>query len=162
MKNLDRKTFSFTLTELASMTGVHRQTIAKRLVGLSPEPGSNGKRKCYFVIEALDRIYLSGDLLEQHIRKIRSQADAQELQNNIARGNVVDRQFCLFALFRLTGVMRSLLGEVPLSMRQYFPELENRHIDFLKQDLAKVMIKAAGLGELLPTLLEEYQRQSQS
>lgn len=158
MKNLDRETYSFTLTELASMTGVHRQTVAKRLVGLSPEPGSHGKRKCYFVVDALDRIYLSGDLLEQHIRKIRAQADAQELKNDIARGDVVDRQFCMFAFLRLAGDIRSLLGGIPLSMRKRFPELESHHIDFLKRDIVKVMDKAEGLDELLPGLLEEYQR----
>lgn len=64
MKNLDRETYSFTLTELAGMTGVHRQTVAKRLTGLSPEPGSNGKRKRYFVVDALNRIYLNGDIVK--------------------------------------------------------------------------------------------------
>ncbi|MCV8655002.1 terminase small subunit, partial [Escherichia coli] len=31
-----------------------------------------------------------------------------------------------------------------------FPELENRHVDFLKRDIIKAMNKAAALDELIP------------
>ncbi|MER2596690.1 terminase small subunit, partial [Escherichia coli] len=37
-----------------------------------------------------------------------------------------------------------------------FPELENRHVDFLKRDIIKAMNKAAALDELIPGLLSEY------
>ncbi|WP_236588590.1 terminase small subunit [Serratia plymuthica] len=76
------------------------------------------------------------------------------------RGDVVDRQFCMLALLRIAGDIRSLLGGMPLSMRKRFPELESHHIEFLKCEIVKVMNKAEGLDELLPDLLEEYQRQS--
>ncbi|HHR0196026.1 TPA: terminase small subunit, partial [Escherichia coli] len=36
-----------------------------------------------------------------------------------------------------------------------FPELENRHVDFLKRDIIKAMNKAAALDELI---LERCQR----
>lgn len=41
-----------------------------------------------------------------------------------------------------------------------FPELENRHVDFLKRDIIKAMNKAAALDELIPGLLSEYIEQS--
>ncbi|ORE72239.1 terminase [Escherichia coli] len=43
-------------------------------------------------------------------------------------------------------------------MQRRFPELENRHVDFLKRDIIKAMNKAAALDELIPGLLSEYNR----
>ncbi|MBS4234368.1 terminase small subunit, partial [Escherichia coli] len=37
-----------------------------------------------------------------------------------------------------------------LSVQRRFPELENRHVDFLKRDIIKAMNKAAALDELIP------------
>ncbi|EQB8634787.1 terminase small subunit, partial [Escherichia coli] len=37
----------------------------------------------------------------------------------------------------------------PLSVQRRFPELENRHVDFLKRDIIKAMNKAAALDELI-------------
>ncbi|WP_407065799.1 terminase small subunit [Escherichia coli] len=34
-------------------------------------------------------------------------------------------------------------------MQRRFPELENRHVDFLKRDIIKAMNKAAALDELI-------------
>ncbi|EHY0630264.1 DNA-packaging protein, partial [Escherichia coli] len=47
-----------------------------------------------------------------------------------------------------------------LSVQRRFPELENRHVDFLKRDIIKAMNKAAALDELIPGLLSEYIEQS--
>ncbi|HCO7142547.1 TPA: terminase small subunit [Escherichia coli] len=49
---------------------------------------------------------------------------------------------------------------IPLSVQRRFPELENRHVDFLKRDIIKAMNKAAALDELIPGLLSEYIEQS--
>ncbi|MFN2068956.1 terminase small subunit, partial [Escherichia coli] len=43
------------------------------------------------------------------------------------------------------------LDGIPLSVQRRFPELENRHVDFLKRDIIKAMNKAAALDELIPT-----------
>uniref|UniRef100_UPI00186A144C terminase small subunit n=1 Tax=Escherichia coli TaxID=562 RepID=UPI00186A144C len=47
------------------------------------------------------------------------------------------------------------------SVQRRFPELENRHVDFLKRDIIKAMNKAAALDELIPGLLSEYTRNLQ-
>lgn len=56
-----REDFMFTLTELAVMTGIHRQTIAKRLKDEQPEPGSSAKRKKYFGGNVLPVIYRNNE-----------------------------------------------------------------------------------------------------
>ncbi|MCV9122891.1 terminase small subunit, partial [Escherichia coli] len=42
-----------------------------------------------------------------------------------------------------------ILDGIPLSVQRRFPELENRHVDFLKRDIIKAMNKAAALDELI-------------
>ncbi|MBS9205018.1 DNA-packaging protein, partial [Escherichia coli] len=47
------------------------------------------------------------------------------------------------------GEIASILDGIPLSVQRRFPELENRHVDFLKRDIIKAMNKAAALDELI-------------
>ncbi|MBU4683275.1 MULTISPECIES: terminase small subunit [Cedecea] len=96
---------------------------------------------------------------ERH-RLTRAQADAQELKNAKDTAEVVETAFCTFVLSRVAGEIASILDGVPLSVQRRFPELENRHIDFLKKDIIKAMNKAAALDELIPGLLSEYIEQS--
>ncbi|WP_438430850.1 terminase small subunit, partial [Escherichia coli] len=58
--------------------------------------------------------------------------------------------FCTFVLSRIAGEIASILDGIPLSVQRRFPELENRHVDFLKRDIIKAMNKAAALDELIP------------
>ena len=60
----------------------------------------------------------------------------------------------------VAGEIASILDGIPLSVQRRFPELENRHIDFLKKDIIKAMNKAAALDEMIPGLLSEYIEQS--
>ncbi|EEZ3185507.1 terminase small subunit [Escherichia coli] len=94
---------------------------------------------------------------ERH-RLTRAQADAQELKNARDSAEVVETAFCTFVLSRIAGEIASILDGIPLSVQRRFPELENRHVDFLKRDIIKAMNKAAALDELIPGLLSEYMR----
>lgn len=96
---------------------------------------------------------------ERH-RLTRAQADAQELKNAKESAEVVETAFCTFVLSRIAGEIASILDGIPLSVQRRFPELENRHIDFLKKDIIKAMNKAAALDEMIPGLLSEYIEQS--
>ena len=96
---------------------------------------------------------------ERH-RLTRAQADAQELKNARDSAEVVETAFCPFVLSRIAGEIASILDGSPLSVQRRFPELENRHVDFLKRDIIKAMNKAAALDELIPGLLSEYIEQS--
>ncbi len=86
---------------------------------------------------------------ERH-RLTRAQADAQELKNARDSAEVVETAFCTFVLSRIAGEIASILDGIPLSVQRRFPELENRHVDFLKRDIIKAMNKAAALDELMP------------
>lgn len=46
-----------TISELASITGIHRQTVSKRLRDTEPLPGSSCKKKIYDLKPALAAIY---------------------------------------------------------------------------------------------------------
>lgn len=115
-------------------------------------------------VEAL-RIASESDLqpgtieFERH-RLTRAQADAQELKNAKESAEVVETAFCTFVLSRIAGEIASILDGVPLSVQRRFPELESRHVDFLKKDIIKAMNKAAALDEMIPGLLSEYIEQS--
>lgn len=93
---------------------------------------------------------------ERH-RLTRAQADAQELKNARDSAEVVETAFCTFVLSRIAGEIASILDGIPLSVQRRFPELENRHVDFLKRDIIKAMNKAAALDELIPGLTKETQ-----
>ncbi|HAU5799696.1 TPA: DUF1441 family protein [Citrobacter freundii] len=54
------KQIQLTITELAGATGMHRQTVSKRLRDISPAPGSSCKRKVYDLKSALSAIYFTG------------------------------------------------------------------------------------------------------
>ena len=88
---------------------------------------------------------------ERH-RLTRAQADAQELKNARDSAEVVETAFCTFVLSRIAGEIASILDGIPLSVQRRFPELENRHVDFLKRDIIKAMNKAAALDELISWL----------
>ncbi|EPO9622960.1 DUF1441 family protein [Enterobacter kobei] len=51
--------FKMTISELAAVTGIHRQTISKRLNDTEPLPGSSCKKKIYDLKTALVAIYRS-------------------------------------------------------------------------------------------------------
>ncbi|KLE40921.1 DUF1441 family protein [Klebsiella aerogenes] len=56
------KTIRLTITELADVTGIHRQTASKRLKDIPPESGSSSKRKYYDLKLALAAIYSNGEI----------------------------------------------------------------------------------------------------
>lgn len=54
------KQIRLTITELAGATGMHRQTVSKRLRDIPPASGSSCKRKLYDLKSALSAIYSTG------------------------------------------------------------------------------------------------------
>lgn len=101
-----------------------------------------------------------GTIDYERYRLTRAQADAQELKNARESAEVVDTTFCTFVLSKMAGEIASILDGIPLSVQRRFPDLENRHIDFLKTGIIRAMNKAAALDEMIPGLLSEYLEQS--
>ncbi|HDT6555496.1 MULTISPECIES: helix-turn-helix domain-containing protein [Klebsiella] len=56
------KKIRLTITELADVTGIHRQTVSKRLQDIPPESGSSCKRKYYDLKLALAAIFFNGEI----------------------------------------------------------------------------------------------------
>lgn len=54
-----------TIRDLAEVTGIHRQTISKRLAAVEPLPGSSSKRKFYELKTALREIYKGAQWLSR-------------------------------------------------------------------------------------------------
>ncbi|KAB8312299.1 DNA-packaging protein [Erwinia endophytica] len=102
------------------------------------------------------------DLDYERWRLTRAQADATEMSNEKKRAEVVETAFCTFVLSRIAGEIAAILDGIPLSLQRRFPELEHRHIEFLKRDVVKAMNKAAALDVMIPGLLNEYIEQSDS
>lgn len=101
-----------------------------------------------------------GTIEFERYRLTRAQADGQELKNAKETADVVETAFCTFVLSKLAGELAGILDGIPLSVQRRFPELESRHIDFLKRVIIKAMNKAAALDEKIPGLLSEYIEQS--
>lgn len=89
-------------------------------------------------------------------RLTKARADAQELDNEKERRQVVETEFATFSLTRIAAEVGSTLDTIPLSMRRRFPELETRHIEYLTREIAKARNLAAGLDAMIPELLDDY------
>ncbi|EHT3129697.1 DNA-packaging protein [Escherichia coli] len=114
------------------------------------------RREVEELLQASETDLQPGTIEYERHRLTRAQADAQELKNARDSAEVVETAFCTFVLSRIAGEIASILE----SVQRRFPELENRHVDFLKRDIIKAMNKAAALDELIPGLLSEYIEQS--
>lgn len=78
------------ISQLHQLTGRSRETIRRRLEGLEPA-ARDGKTIWYEAREALPRIAGGEglDLSAERARLAREQADAQEMKNAVARGELV-------------------------------------------------------------------------
>ncbi len=109
------------------------------------------RREVEELLQASETDLQPGTIEYERHRLTRAQADAQELKNARDSAEVVETAFCTFVLSRIAGEIASILDGIPLSVQRRFPELENRHVDFLKRDIIKAMNKAAALDELIPS-----------
>ncbi|EGQ5166156.1 terminase small subunit [Salmonella enterica] len=97
-------------------------------------------------------------LLQARIDLTEEQAVAQKLKNQVAEGELIDSEFCIFALSKLAMALSSTLDSIPLSMQRQFTDLTPQHIDHLKTLIAKGANQCARAGDRLPELLSEYIR----
>ncbi|EHH5117636.1 tail fiber protein [Escherichia coli] len=115
------------------------------------------RREVEELLQASETDLQPGTIEYERHRLTRAQADAQELKNARDSAEVVETAFCTFVLSRIAGEIASILDGIPLSVQRRFPELENRHVDFLKRDIIKAMNKAAALDELITALTDNTQ-----
>ncbi|MEZ2600765.1 terminase small subunit [Kluyvera intermedia] len=97
-----------------------------------------------------------GTIGYERYRLTRAQADAQELKNVKEEGEVVNTEFCCFALTRLANDIASILDGIPLTMQRRYPDLGKPKLEHLETLIAKAMNVAVKTSERIPDYLVEY------
>lgn len=97
-------------------------------------------------------------LIQERLRLTSAQAFAQEQKNAVVERQLVPVDFAIFALSRIASHIASLLDTVPLKLRRKHPEMDFKHLESLKREIALARNLAAEVGERLPEYLEEYLR----
>ncbi|MGS3858176.1 terminase small subunit, partial [Escherichia coli] len=59
-----------------------------------------------------------GTIDYERYRLTKAQADAQELKNERDRGDVIDTEFCMYALSKLARQISSIMDSLPLTMQR--------------------------------------------
>jgi len=97
-----------------------------------------------------------GHIDYERYRLTKAQADAQELKNEIAIGNVVPTDFAVFALSKIAAEAVGILDSLPMNINRKHPEITTLQIENIKRELAKACNVLAELEYTLPELVNEY------
>ena len=95
-------------------------------------------------------------LLRVRIRLLTAQAEAQELKNERDRGDVIDTQFCMYALSKLARQISSIMDSLPLTMQRSFPQMTPAMLDGLKKEVVRACNACTKLDENIPRMLSDY------
>ncbi|MCS1282698.1 terminase small subunit, partial [Escherichia coli] len=89
-------------------------------------------------------------LLRVRIRLLTAQAEAQELKNERDRGDVIDTEFCMYALSKLASQISSIMDSIPLTMQRSFPQMTPAMLDGLKKEVVRACNACTKLDENIP------------
>ncbi|HFO6409772.1 TPA: terminase small subunit [Escherichia coli] len=103
-----------------------------------------------------DKGDIDDELLRVRIRLLTAQAEAQELKNDRDRGDVIDTEFCLYALSKLASQISSIMDSLPLTMQRSFPHITPAMLDGLKREVVKACNASATVADNLPKILADY------
>ncbi|HFI1725398.1 TPA: terminase small subunit, partial [Escherichia coli] len=95
-------------------------------------------------------------LLRVRIRLLTAQAEAQELKNERDRGDVIDTEFCMYALSKLASQISSIMDSLPLTMQRSFPQMTAAMLDGLKKEVVRACNACTKLDENIPRMLSDY------
>ncbi|EOM0380555.1 terminase small subunit, partial [Escherichia coli] len=93
-------------------------------------------------------------------RLLTAQAEAQELKNERDRGDVIDTEFCLYALSKLASQISSIMDSLPLTMQRSFPQITPAMLDRLKREVVKACNASARVADNLPQILADYLKET--
>ncbi|EFJ2528519.1 terminase small subunit [Escherichia coli] len=96
------------------------------------------------------------ELLRVRIRLLTAQAEAQELKNERDRGDVIDTEFCMYALSKLASQISSIMDSLPLTMQRSFPQMTPAMLDGLKKEVVIACNACTKLDENIPRMLSDY------
>lgn len=107
-----------------------------------------------------DKGDIDDELLRVRIRLLTAQAEAQELKNERDRGDVIDTEFCLYALSKLASQISSIMDSLPLTMQRSFPQITPAMLDRLKREVVKACNASARVADNLPQILADYLKET--
>ena len=107
-----------------------------------------------------DKGDIDDELLRVRIRLLTAQAEAQELKNERDRGDVIDTEFCLYALSKLASQISSIMDSLPLTMQRSFPQITHAMLDRLKREVVKACNASARVADNLPQILADYLKET--
>ncbi|EHS0461798.1 TPA: terminase small subunit [Escherichia coli] len=97
-----------------------------------------------------------GTIDYERYRLTKAQADAQELKNERDRGDVIDTEFCMYALSKLASQISSIMDSLPLTMQRSFPQMTPAMLDGLKKEVVRACNACTKLDENIPRMLSDY------
>ncbi|HBE2772175.1 TPA: terminase small subunit [Escherichia coli] len=97
-----------------------------------------------------------GTIDYERYRLTKAQADAQELKNERDRGDVIDTEFCMYALSKLASQISSIMDSLPLTMQRSFPQMTPAMLDGLKKEVVRACNACTKLDENIPRILSDY------
>ena len=100
------------------------------------------------------------ELLRVRIRLLTAQAEAQELKNERERGDVIDTEFCMYALSKLASQISSIMDSLPLTMQRNFPQMPPAMLHGLKREVVKACNASARVADNLPQILADYLKET--
>lgn len=95
-------------------------------------------------------------LKQEKLRLTAELADTQELKNEQKRRRLVPAEFAVFALSRIAAEIGSKLDTIPLAVRRKHPDMPISQVESIQREIAVTRNIAAGLGDRLPELIDEF------
>ncbi|MCY1370390.1 Phage DNA packaging protein Nu1 [compost metagenome] len=95
-------------------------------------------------------------LVQERLRLTAAQAYAQEQKNLVNDRQLVPVPFATFALSKIAAQIGSKLETIGKTLRRRHPDIDLVFIESLERELAMARNVAAGFGEQLPEMLDEY------
>ncbi|MBY6104897.1 terminase small subunit [Ferrimonas balearica] len=102
-----------------------------------------------------------GSIDYERWRLTKAQADKVEMENEIARHEVVPVDFATYALARIAAGLVGILDTLPLNLQRRDPSLTTTSLENLQRELAKARNECSRLGETLPEVLDDYLNQAE-
>ena len=162
-------------TSMAASLGISVQALDK----WSVKPVARVGRSVYYTVQDVvqnrldneeakrkprieDEEDLGNGLDFERYRLTKAQADAQELKNEINKQEVVPVDFAAYALSRVAAEASGVIDSTPLNLIRKNPELTIAQQENIKRELAKAMNALSKLSNEMPTILNDYIRETVS
>lgn len=100
-------------------------------------------------------------LESERLRLTAAQADAQELKNDVTRGQLIPPEILIPVIAKGINATAGILDSLPLNISRRHPEISSNGIDTIRREIAKAMNTMVAFNETsLPAIIDEVLRES--